>query len=85
MFRCQFCKKVTKSGTPCHLTVVRERKIFHPMRPKVHKRYIIEEGKRKKVFFDDKGGWGFQTDIELKACPECHEKYEKEKKSFTDV
>jgi DNA polymerase III alpha subunit (gram-positive type) len=55
------------------------------MRPKVHKRYIIEEGKRKKVFFDDKGGWGFQTDIELKACPECHEKYEKEKKSFTDV
>lgn len=55
MFKCNVCKKSSRSGESCTRVVVEVRNVVHP----------------KREWANDPGGTGTQIVSEAKVCPRC--------------
>ena len=73
MFRCDLCKKTSKSGEPSATVVVETREVQYPFRAAVHP-YRDPETK-KRLMLDDPGGVGYETVREVRAHERCAEKF----------
>lgn len=86
-YKCFFCKKAPPASTPCCKVVISRRMMDHPYRFKVGMHWEFNEKKQKWMWvpYDDPGGPGMQIAAEVKSCPECAQKYEKEKRQTLAV
>lgn len=79
MFKCGFCKKSSRPRVPCAKIITLTQIWRHPFRPKVQKRWRPDKtGTLRIEWADDPGGVGPQIVKEVKSCPECAAKWEKE-------
>lgn len=78
MYRCDSCRNCVEPRTSCKRVVTKKVNFLHPERLKAKKGFIIQNnGKKKKVWLPDHGGWGYQIVSEAKMCPDCALKWEK--------
>lgn len=62
---------------PCKKIVVKKERILHPERPRAKKvMTVLKNGKKKRVWVPDFGGWGDQIVAEAKVCLSCASHWE---------
>lgn len=73
MYNCQQCG-VTVTG--CQQTIVYERPAVYPYRRGVHRKTIIERGRKVDKWMDDPGGVGKEVEKEVHVCHDCMRKHQ---------
>lgn len=74
MFRCDLCGKVTAASEPCTKLVLERKRVMHPRRKGIFRRY--DDEKRRWVWAEDPGGSGVQIVKQANACLECAKQYQ---------
>ena len=77
-FICQICKKSQENGTKAIQIVLKTKDHEHPLREGVYSALDPETGEIVKT--NDPGGFGTQIVKEMRICPKCNDKREKQKK-----
>lgn len=79
MYKCDQCGANSTPSSPCRKVVTQRAWVFHPERLRANKGFAIQKnGKKKKVWLPDPGGWGFQIAREERMCNYCANLWEHE-------
>jgi hypothetical protein len=55
--------------------IIKTRPAVYPYRKGVHKKTVVEKGKKIEKWFDDVGGKGMEIAVEIPVCEKCLTEY----------
>lgn len=70
MYNCKLCNKTVPAGK-ARQQIIKTRPAIYLYRKGVHKKIVVEKGKRVEKWFDDVGGKGMEISSEIPVCEKC--------------
>lgn len=83
MFHCQVCSTLVGASVPCNKRILKKRVKHYPYRPAAKQEWRLDKkGQWKWTWIDDPGGVGYEATGEVKCCPSCALKVDKNEIHF---